>query len=233
MIFNKFLEQLFFPVNVNCNYCGKEQIYKYGICKECYDQLKKPEGDRCEICMDRINTEGLCAACFKKKPAYKKLFCGFIYHGPLKKMIIRFKASNKRYMKYPFSDIALDVIPKEIFDKLTLITAVPSSAHRLWDRGYNQARLVAEELSQKTGVPYKDTLIRLKDTKTSKLNKEERLKSIKDQYYFACSVLGETVLLIDDVCTTGSTLRECAKMLKKAGAEEIYCFTVARTELKD
>ncbi len=156
-----------------------------------------------------------------------------MYKLPLKAMILKLKSSNSRYMKYPFAEIALDVIPKEVLDKVSLITAVPSSAYRLWDRGFNQAQLIADEISELTHIPYKDTLMRLKDTKTSMLNKEARIKSIKDQYCFSCSVTGETVLLIDDVCTTGSTLRECAKMLKKAGAEEIFCFTVARTELKN
>ncbi len=74
MNFIRFTEQLFFPTNATCNYCGKESVYKYGLCKDCYLLLEKPAGERCNICMERIYTEGLCSACFDKRPDYTKLF---------------------------------------------------------------------------------------------------------------------------------------------------------------
>ncbi len=226
------IEQLFFPNNVTCNVCKSEKVYKYGLCEDCFKLLKKPDGNRCEICMDQINTEGLCAACFKKKPDYTRLYSAYVYEMPLSFLIVGLKKSNKRYLKYPFSEIAIDTIPNEILEKINLITAVPTAPKRLKKRGYNQAELISKEISAKTNIPYKNVLVRLKETKTTLLNKDERSSALKDEYSFSEVLNGETVLLVDDVCTTGATLRQCAKMLKKAGAKEVFCFTIARTDLK-
>lgn len=225
-----FLEQLLYPINVTCATCKSEKVYKYGLCKNCFHSLKTLEGDRCKICKDRIYTEGLCAACLEKKPDYTKLYCNYAFTKPMSSLIISMKESNKRYLKTHFASIALDTIDN--LDKISLITFVPSSKKRLKKRGYNPPELIAKELSRLTSIPYDSVLLRKSDTKTSTLNKGERLKSIKDQFDFNKGIFNETVLLIDDVCTTGSTLRECARILKKAGAKEVYCFTVARTELR-
>lgn len=227
-----FIEQLIFPNNATCNVCRNEVVHKYGLCKNCFKLLKTLDGDRCEICMDRINTEGLCAACFHKKPDYTRLYCAYVYEMPLSGLIVGLKKFNKQYLRYPFAEIAVDTI-EEILNKINLITSVPSSPKRVKKRGYNQSELIAKEISYKTNIPYKNILVRLRETKTSLLNKEERSNALKGEYSFSEILNGETVLLVDDVCTTGATLLQCAKMLKKAGAKEVFCFTVARTDLKN
>ncbi len=227
------IEQIFYPVNATCHLCKSENVYKYGLCVDCFKLLKKPEGNRCEICMDRIDTEGLCSVCFKKKPDFTRLYSSYVYQMPLSTLVVGLKRSNKRYLRYTFAEIALDTVPKEILDKINLITSVPTAPKRLKRRGYNQAELLGRELSNRTNIPYEDILIRLKETETTRLKKDEREKALKSEYSFSKSLKGETVLLIDDVCTTGATLRQCAKMLKKAGAKEVFCYTVARTELKN
>ncbi len=227
-----FLLRTIFPENVTCIICRDEDTYKYGLCKKCFDKLKRTDGNRCKICLDAINTEGLCAACFNSPPDYKRLYCSFVYGEPIKNCLLLLKSGRGGFLKHQFSDIALDTIPEEILKSCTLITSVPASPARLRERGYNQAALIGKELSKKTKIPYRDTLKRTNDTKTALLDKAERLKSIKNQFARILDVKDETVLLIDDICTTGSTLRACAHQLKLAGAKEIFCFTVARTDKK-
>jgi len=224
------LLEFFFPSNVTCNVCKSEYVYKYGLCSDCFDSLKKISGNRCDICLEQIDTEGLCAECLKKKPDYTRLYCSYLFTSPMSALIIGLKDSNKQYLSSHFAEIAFDTV--ENLDRITLITFVPSSKKRLRKRGYNQSELIARELSRLTNIPYDSVLLRKGDTKTSKLNKKEREKQIKDQFTFIKGVFDETVLLIDDVCTTGSTLRECASELKKAGAKEVFCFTVARTDYR-
>lgn len=226
-----FFRQLFFPTNATCVNCLNEEVFKYGLCRDCYKALSPLSENQCEICRDAINTEGLCASCMKEKPDYTRLYCLFSYKPPLDKLIKDFKRNNKRYLKYDFAKIALDSI-EEVADKITLITAVPISKNRLRERGYNQAELLGKELSYLTDIPYKNVLVRAGSTRSSLLNKDERIKQLKGQFDFDKSVFGETVLLIDDICTTGTTLRHCAKLLKKAGAKEVYCCVIARTERK-
>ncbi len=223
--------QLMFPTNANCLICAKEDIYKYGLCYDCYKSLVPLIGNRCRICCDSINTEGLCSSCMKEKPDYAKLFCNFSYKPPMDTLIKNFKHNNKRYLKYDFAQIALDSL-KEVIDEITLITAVPISKRRLRERGYNQAELLGKKLSSLTDIPYRTVLCRSGNIKAANLNRDERLKQLKGQFDFNAGVFGETVLLVDDVCTTGTTLRQCAKLLKKAGAKEVYCCVIARTERK-
>ncbi len=225
-----FIKELIFPSNVKCLICHSEETEKYSICSSCLKKIKKPEGQRCKICCDRINTEGLCAECFKKKPFYTRLYCSYIYADPLKKLILKFKSGNNKFLRQYFALIALDTVPEEIFNKCSLITSVPCSKEKLFLRTYDHGQEIAKAISENTNIPYKETLVRLKAEKTAKLDKAHRLKNANDKYLFCENVFNETVLLVDDVCTTGFTLRVCADQLKKAGAKEVFCYTVARTD---
>jgi ComF family protein len=230
--FFDFILQVLFPYNVSCIVHRDNDVFRYGFCEECYKKLKRTDGCRCEICLDLINTEGRCGACFSDPPDYERLYCSFVYDEPIKMPLLLLKSGKGGYLKHQFSEIALDTVPKDIMDKITLITSVPSSRLRTYKRGYNQSELIGREISKKTSIPYLNVLSRTGEAKAALLDKAERLKSIKDQFILSKNIFGETVLLVDDVCTTGATLRACAHQLKLAGAKEVYCFTVARTDKK-
>ena len=229
----KFIKEIIFPSCVKCLLCFREETVKYSLCADCFKKLKITNGQRCEICLDRINTEGLCKNCLNKRPFYTKLYSPYVYDTAIKELILKFKSGNNQFLKEYFALIALDSIPSEILDKCTLITNVPCSKFKLKKRGYDQAQLIAKAISEKTDIPYKEALYRLSGEKTALLSKKHRKKTVIDRYSFCLNVYGETVLLIDDVCTTGTTLNYCSEQLKKAGAKEIFCFTVARTDKLD
>jgi len=226
----KLLKEILFPNDVKCIICDNEITEKYSICNECLNKLKLINGQRCPICLDKVKTDGYCADCLKKKPFYTKLFCVYVYDSPIKELILKFKSGKNQFLREYFARIAVDTVPKEIFEKCTLITFVPCSDEKIAIRGYDQAEAIAKAVSEKTGIPYKKTIVRLNGNKTAKLNKSKRLESVKDRYIFCENVFGETVLIIDDVCTTSATLRYCSEQLQIAGAKEVFCFTVARTD---
>ena len=213
--------------------CFNEETVKYSLCADCFKKLKTLDGQRCEICLDKINTIGLCKNCLSKRPFYTRLYSSYVYEGAIKELILKFKSGNNKFLKNYFVDIALDNIPDEIIEKCSLITNVPCSKHKLKKRGYDQAQLIAKGISEKTDIPYKEALYRISGEKTAVLSRKHREKTVEERYSFCTNVYGETVLLIDDVCTTGSTLNFCSRQLKKAGAKEVFCFTIARTDKLD
>ena len=227
--FRAFLEKYFFPWDTCCNICKNEAPLKDGLCQKCASSLKKISGLRCEKCLDLINTVGLCAECLERLPDYEKLYCTFTYSDPLKKLLYSFKFGGARYLSHVLAPLI------EVEDiSYDLIVPVPLSKQGLKKRGYNQALLLAEELSQRLSVPVASDILLKNDSKKSmaRLDKKERRKNIKGLFYFNKKLSGETILLVDDICTTGETLRACSRELKRAGAGRIYCACVARTDLR-
>lgn len=118
--------------------------------------------------------------------------------------------------------------------KADVITAVPIHKDREAERGFNQAALLAEQLSQLTNSTYCNTLMRTQFTtsQASITDRQQRLKNIKNHFCIANAVATEqvkdrTVLIIDDVCTTGATLNECARVLLETGAKSVEGLVLA------
>jgi ComF family protein len=111
----------------------------------------------------------------------------------------------------------------------TIIVSVPSTEEKLRERGFNQARLIACEMSHRIHVWYADILIRAKNTtpQARLKTKEERIENLHGAFEVRGNVNGARVLLIDDIATTGSTLQECAVALKQAGADKVWALTLA------
>lgn len=225
------LEKIFFPWDITCCSCGEDRVERLGLCASCAGKLHRPEGLRCPICLDRLDAEGLCGDCLKKRPAYERLYTCYIYEEPLKGLIRAFKFHNARYLKRAFVLMAQEVLPNDVIAACDVFVPVPQSRAHFRERGYNQAAVLAKAMGKTMGKPVNTgLLVRKKNTQMSKMTKEERQKAVKKEYGFVGTLHGETVLLIDDVVTTGGTIRACAEQLKKAGAGTIYVFAVARTD---
>ena len=113
--------------------------------------------------------------------------------------------------------------------KIDIIMPIPLHPRRLEKRGYNQAGVLAEALGKKLGIPVDEkNLKRRKNTKPQKeLNHRERQKNMKNAFIVRKKLKEENILLVDDIYTTGSTIEEAAKELKKAGAQNIFFLTIA------
>ena len=109
------------------------------------------------------------------------------------------------------------------------IVPVPISKKRFKERGYNQSYLLAKELSDLLSIPVKKLLVKTKDTpRQSTLSKKERAETPKKAFDFSSAeALPHTVLLIDDIFTTGATVSACSSVLRKAGIPKVYVLTLA------
>ena len=163
----------------------------------------------------------------------------FSYQGIIRKMILDYKFNEEAYLYKTFVNFLLK--NKNFFEKLEkydTIIPVPISNKRLKSRGYNQSLLLAKEISRNTSFTLKlqeDCLFKVRDIiEQSKLNKEERAKNIQGVYklFNEESLYNKKILLVDDIFTTGSTVNECSKVLRKAKPKTIGIFTIAKDELK-
>ncbi|MFH1947115.1 MAG: ComF family protein [Candidatus Magasanikbacteria bacterium] len=117
---------------------------------------------------------------------------------------------------------------KDMFTEVECIVPVPLHKKRLAERGFNQAELIANILGRKINKPVRNFIQRTKNTPhQARLSRQERLKNVVGAFAPEQNLLS-CVLLVDDIYTTGSTIQECARGLKKQGVEKVYAFTLAR-----
>lgn len=121
-----------------------------------------------------------------------------------------------------------------VSEHIDFIIPVPMYKSDKAKRGYNQCELIAKELSHISGIPYKfDIVFKIRKTVHQKeLSQKERKSNLRDAFKVKNpeKISGKNILLIDDVCTTGSTLSEISRLLKNNGAEKVFCLTYCRTD---
>lgn len=220
---------LFFPARCPvCNEIGQRHMH---LCEGCKENISRIE-DRCLGCG---NPRTGCT-CFKNKFTLL-LASPFVYEGTLRKAIHRFKFDGQTDLAKFFGKETAECVAHEFGDvKFDIVTCVPQTKRKRRKRGYNQSALLAKEIAKRLSLPYDELLlIKTRDTPDQHdLKGKARIKNLKDA--FAAdkpeSVKGKTILLCDDIKTTGTTLNECRKTLIKAGAKEVYCTTIAVTPEK-
>ena len=226
-----------------CIKCGEILSAHNGLCSHCFNQIKFISEPFCHICGSPFNNEKninltkkyVCANCLKEK---KKLFdikrSVFIYDEFSKNLILDLKFNDKTINAEILSNMMFSAGKDIWLEKPDMIIAVPLHKLRLIKRKYNQSILLAKHLSIKTKIPINYTsLIRTENTIPQvQLSGRARLNNLKNAFMIKYPeiIKNKKIVLIDDVETTGSTLKECAKILKKAGAINIYALTIARTE---
>ncbi len=157
-----------------------------------------------------------------------------VYEGIAQKAVLNFKHTAQGNAYYAFAWAIFQKLRQSGLDKgINVITYVPMLYEDIKVRGYNQSELIAKELHFMLNVPCRNALVKTKKTLSQKsLSGDERRINVMG--VFAAnkrfSVSGSTVLLVDDVCTTGSTLSEAAGVLRKAGASRVIAAAFAKTE---
>ena len=174
----------------------------------------------------------VCHQCLKTPLTYIDAIrsVAFFDDGPLQLAIHKFKYHNLQILKDDFTPFLAACYDEHQFNTEAIIP-VPLHVSRQKKRGYNQSTLLAQSLAKRLNQPtLTHNLIRNRPTKTqTELNMVERKKNVTDAFtYIKNSQLSKRILLIDDVCTTGSTLDACAKSLKLAGIQYVYGLTIAR-----
>ena len=191
-----------------CVGCGRLGDY---VCKDCQVGIWEPEPAPVPQ-----NLDGL--------------ICLWAYDGLMQKIIKKAKYSGL-YNLLQFTISKSQIPNKSQFPNLQAIIPVPLYRDRLRERGFNQAEIIAKEISKIYKIPVVNLLVRTKDTGHQTLrNREERLKAIDGAFEVSTKIqdLPSKILLVDDVMTTGATLSECARTLKKAGVNKVYGLVLAR-----
>ncbi len=215
-----------------CYYCDTVIEKDELLCEECREHLPIISGEKCEYCGAGKDRCG----CKKHRMKYDGISSPFYYEDGIQKGLKLLKFSAKDYMARRFADAMADSIREDFAEvKFDFVCYVPFSPIQKIRRRYNQSELLARYLSDDLGIPLKPVLVKVFDNKTQhemtnyyRAGNVFGIYDVKDYY----DIKGKTVLLVDDIKTTGETLNTCAVILKIRGAERVYCTAAALTAKK-
>lgn len=216
-----------FHPNFTCDVCSREIFEEERLCKSCRDALSWNKGEYCICCGRKESQTGLCIECRAARPDFDLARSAFVYEGEAMRLVLRFK-SGERYLAETLSQLLLPML--EDFADADALTFVPMTEKAEKERGYNQAKLLAELLAKESGLELLGSVFKLRDTPPQKsLNLKQRRDNLKDSFKIESkkSFQNKKIVLIDDVLTTGATASELARCMKKAGATRVYVLTVA------
>jgi len=243
------MAHIVYPKRDSCQLCGKLIYYSRGklgnlLCESCQSEIQMIGEHVCRVCGRDENDGRLCGDCgyrWGREFTFSRSVA--VYNEGMKQLLYRYKYQGDRKIRKLLGEILYQGWKKyyeDLQDKhpIHLLTYVPLHEERLYERSFNQAKELAEELSQKIGIPVADLLIRVKGTdKQSKQGREERLRALRGAFRYqpgfevATSVATENVgiLVIDDIYTTGATLNEAARVIRRGLPNaKVYGLTVAR-----
>jgi len=229
MNFEKILEKIkdyIFPVY--CLGCKKEGAW---LCEKCLEKINMSGVFCCPVCHKKTSFGEYCFGCGRDL-FLNSSFAITVYQedGLIGKIIQTLKYSHAEDVSVVLKKMIKIFVQKNLslFSNIDLVVPVPLHRKRLVERGFNQAKLIAEIVAQEINKPCQEILIRNRHTlQQAKLGREERLVNVKNAFDLIGEVNGN-ILLIDDVFTTGTTLQECAKVLKNNQTNRVIGFTVAR-----
>lgn len=205
------------------------------LCQHCLNQLESIQGEVCIKCCRILHylpasyvQQDVCLDCIRweKEKNWRGVLQRnvslYVYNAFLKEVLARFKFRGDYILAKAFSPAIQKVLYRTPYD---LLVPIPLSSERIAERGFNQAKALADEAS----LQMTEVLTRIH---TEKQSKKKRFERIHDVQIFHVSeqakVDGKVILLIDDIYTTGATLHQAAKALKDAGAKKVASFTLAR-----
>ncbi len=198
------------------------------ICDDCKNKFEYVTDPYCLKCGRELTNgnESLCEYCRKCSHEYEYGRSLFVYNEELKESIYRFKYSNRPEYAAYYGQIAAERFGKWIYDvNPDALIPIPLHKSKFKKRGYNQALLLAKEIGNVLNIPvYENALIRDEKTNIQKgLDREQRQNNLKKALKMNPNVVKlSTVILVDDICTTGSTIDAAAYVLKEAGVKHIY-----------
>lgn len=229
---------LFFFLPRTCFCCGADLKTKHLLCPDCLAKVEPLKGLVCARCGVPLTSGGhYCFNCRGSKAAKYK--CSFIrsalkFNEPTRALVHAFKYEKYLNIAPYFAELMYKTYRQNPeYLEAAFLVPVPIYKSRQRKRGFNQAEVLAQYLSKLCGIPVLNALIRLKNTKSqTKLTRKERKENILGAFALAKAAEGkikkQAFILIDDVCTTGATLEECARVLKAAGAREVLALTALR-----
>ena len=221
-----------------CPFTGKIVDSQGTVSPEAWGQLSFITAPQCHACgfpfefaVPGGSDGALCAACLADRPEYTKARSALVYNDASRDFILGFKHGDQTHsvvaMVPWLRQVGADILPDT-----DIIVPVPLHRWRLLRRRYNQAAIIGRAIAKECGKVFvADALLRTRATPTQgHLKARERADNVRKAFRLhpKRTVAGKKILLVDDVYTTGATVRECVKVLKKAGAAEVFVLTLAR-----
>ncbi|HKT52159.1 MAG TPA: ComF family protein [Candidatus Angelobacter sp.] len=232
-----------FPSDCRICHLPLTNISALPVCSHCLAQLTPLEGILCSICGEKLFTlerfaadaEPLCGLCRRAAPPFRKAFSYGSYAGPLRDLVHLLKYHQVRPAARLLGKLASGVLAGANLPPDLLVLPVPLWTGKRRTRGFNQAEEIARALvsaTASTRIQLDTTsLVRQRETASQTgLTRHQRRANMRGAFAVIGpdAVRGRTILLVDDVMTTGTTAGECARVLLRAGAKEVFVATVAR-----
>ncbi len=209
------------------------------LCRPCWQRIRPLHGPACPRCGRPFpssiallhSPDHLCGDCRRHRPAFTRAWSAYPYEPPLREAIRLFKYRRKVALAGALGQLWQSACPN--LPDIDLIMPVPLHASRLREREFNQALLLADRLNRRFQLPLShDNLVRVRETQPqTELTRRARRQNLRRAFGIQRprEIDGKRILLIDDVMTTGTTVNECAKALRRAGAGDVFVATLART----
>lgn len=236
-IIDKILDVVF-PPNTTCLVCGGELNHNKDIeiCEDCLKLLPFITEPSCIVCGAPIKSMAkVCNYCQNHKPIYTRAIAPFVYKGEMVGLIHALKFGNAKYIAKSLACFMAECFKKHKLSADIIIPA-PLSYERKKQRGYNQSQLLATEISKMLNIPIEIDCLKktINTTPQERLTYKERQQNLQNAF----SVINEnklknkTILLVDDVYTTGATAINCTNALKKAGAKNVIVLCACHTVME-
>ena len=204
------------------------------FCRDCLAAMPPLSPAHCSCCAQTFpnaTSKHLCGTCLKKSPPFSKTHVAGLYQGSIKAAVHQLKYRNQLTLAKPLGQLLSETVAAAEDDFVPdFIVPVPLHPHRLRQRGYNQALEVARPVSRQLCVPIDITLLQ-RSRKTQQqqgLSASERRRNLRNAFTLTSETSAIKILLIDDVMTTGETVRECCRTLVAGGVEEVQVAVIGR-----
>lgn len=231
----KAVASLFYPAL--CAVCSEPITQTEYLCAACHGKAPRIKPPFCATCSEPFHgaiTETFsCANCAHRLLYFASAVAAYRSRGLVRQLLHEFKYGKQIHLRHPIADWLLETLddPRLRDRRFDLVVPVPLHPARKRERGFNQAEVLAQILRARAGLAMREPLERIRYTTTqTAFDRAERMENLRDAFRLRkkADVRGLRVLLIDDVLTTGSTLSECARVLKAAGAISVHAATAAR-----
>jgi ComF family protein len=203
----------------------------HAVCRACIEELPRHPNSSCPQC-GLASSGMICGSCLNSPPDFDATKAVFLYAYPIDAMMLRYKYGNSLNLGNTFGEFLAEKInAKDALKSIDLIIPMPMHPTRLKERGFNQALEIAKVLckNHKEKLDYKSVERQTLTPPQASLPLKERVKNIKGAFKVNTDLAGKRIAIIDDVMTTGASLNELAKTLKKADASHVECWVIART----
>lgn len=206
----------------DCLECGREGQLWCEWCRLGDEALPS----RCFRCHKQTDNYGTCTTC-RRQTGLKRVYVTNEYKDVAKELVKGLKYSSKRQAAKPMASCITEVLP--LLSEDTVVTNLPTAPARVRQRGFDHTQYIAKTVAKQKELAFVSLLGRTSNVRQVGADKKQRIAQVKDSYRLRAGVdiKGKSILLIDDVITTGASLSEASKVLRRSGAKEVVCAVFA------